>query len=449
MAGMKYVEISLEMWGCVFCLLAAACLFVVRKMDYHGGWELICMETCNALLLLMDALAWGFRGNTSKFGCWMTRISNFMVFALGYLLMALATAYFGKRVSSAGGKQERTWRYIIYFFCILSIVLLLISQFTHWFYDFDAHNLYYRKELSWMLQVTGIIGMMLNAVTVLRNRKIFNLMEFSSLLFYIILPTAATTVQIFVYGFNFINLATTIALLLIFVSFLIEQSRRMLEQERKLNMERISTLRSQIQPHFLFNCLATLRYLCRKEPEEAITAIDELSGFLRDSIESLSRNSCVPFEKELDLVKHYLYLEQKRFGDKLNIEYDIRATAFQLPLFSMQPIVENAVRHGLRGKDDQGTLQISTTSDEEYYAIHIKDDGIGFTVGDKKDDHKQHVGIENVRSRLHMMCGGTLQIDSQPGRGTEAVIYIPKNQKEKTERNNRNKRMNKGSRRKR
>ena len=117
----------------------------------------------------------------------------------------------------------------------------------------------------------------------------------------------------------------------------------------------------------------------------------------------------------------------------MNIEYDIQTTDFFLPLLSIQPLVENAVKHGVGMKEDGGTVTIATRETEDAYEVIISDDGVGFDVNEKKDDGRSHVGMENTKKRLRDMCNADIIITSKVGEGTTARVIIPKNRKEDME----------------
>ena len=122
-----------------------------------------------------------------------------------------------------------------------------------------------------------------------------------------------------------------------------------------------------------------------------------------------------------------------RFDDMLNIRYDIQTEAFSVPQLSVQPLVENAVKHGVGMKEDGGTVTIATRETETAYEILISDDGVGFdTSAPPKEDGRSHVGMENTRKRLKEMCNAEIVITSTPGEGTIAKIIIPKAKKEES-----------------
>ncbi len=196
--------------------------------------------------------------------------------------------------------------------------------------------------------------------------------------------------------------------------------------EAELIRSQIGIMVSQIQPHFMYNALSTIRALINKNPDEARTAIDFFTKYLRANMDSLGQKECIPFKKEMEHVESYLYIEKLRFGDKLKIDYDIKADAFKIPSMTVQTIAENAVKHGLLAKEEGGTLTISSIETANCFEVQVKDDGVGFDASMASDSSRSHVGIDNSRKRLAAMCGGTLSIGSKPGVGTTITITIPK-----------------------
>ena len=197
--------------------------------------------------------------------------------------------------------------------------------------------------------------------------------------------------------------------------------------EKELYEAKVQIMVSQIRPHFMYNTLSSIAMLCKLDPDTAYTAAINFSDYLRCNMDSLKQTAPVPFSKELDHLKKYLYIEKLRFDDLLNIEYDIQATDFKIPLLSIQPIVENAVKHGVGMKENGGTVKIATRETETAYEIIVSDDGVGFdTSAPKKEDGRSHVGMENTKKRLKDLCNADIVITSKVGEGTTATITIPK-----------------------
>lgn len=196
--------------------------------------------------------------------------------------------------------------------------------------------------------------------------------------------------------------------------------------ERKLQESQISIMLSQIQPHFLYNTLNSIYQLCETNPMRARSMVNFFAEYLRNNLSTLEEPGLVSFETELSHVNTYLEIEKIRFEDTLEIEYDIKCKDFALPVLTVQPIVENAVKHGTSKKRGGGRVVISTEENADDYIVKVSDTGCGFDPSVPKNDGKSHVGIENVRQRLANMCGGSLFIESEIGVGTLATIRIPK-----------------------
>ena len=207
----------------------------------------------------------------------------------------------------------------------------------------------------------------------------------------------------------------------------IEAEKRAMEL--KLQESHISIMLSQIQPHFLYNTLNSIYYLCETNPMRARSMVNSFAEYLRNNLSTLEATELVSFETELSHINTYLDIEKIRFEDTLEIEYDIQCIDFSLPVLTVQPIVENAVKHGTSKKRGGGKVMISTEQDKESYIITVSDTGCGFDPAKPQNDGKRHIGIENVRQRLSNMCGGSLTIESKVGVGTVAVIRIPKGSK--------------------
>ena len=210
----------------------------------------------------------------------------------------------------------------------------------------------------------------------------------------------------------------------------VERERAETERERaekEAYEAKVSVMVSQIQPHFMYNALTSIAMMCQIDPDTAQEATVTFAKYLRGNMDSLKQTKPIPFEQELEHLKKYLYIEKLRFGKKLNIEYDIQAADFVLPQLSIQPLVENAVKHGVGMKKKGGTVTVATRETETAYEVIISDDGVGFdTTAEKKDDGRSHVGMENTIRRVKDMCGGEVRIESTVGEGTTAAVILPK-----------------------
>ena len=187
--------------------------------------------------------------------------------------------------------------------------------------------------------------------------------------------------------------------------------------------QQIKIMMSQIQPHFLFNTIATFKALCKKDPDQAAEVAEKFGQYLRQNLDSLDTDGMIPFQKELEHTQLYAEIEMTRF-ENVHVEYDIQHHNFLLPPLTVQPIVENAIRHGVRVRKE-GHVTIHSAITETAHEIVVQDNGAGFDVKQLENMDGSHIGIRNVRERLEKLCGGTLTLESRIGEGTTATIRIP------------------------
>ena len=209
----------------------------------------------------------------------------------------------------------------------------------------------------------------------------------------------------------------------------LELQRSRLEAEKnmveaQLKESRISIMLSQIQPHFIYNTLGTIERMCLKDPQKAFDLVRNFSLYLRGNFSELNSVTPIRFAEELKHIGYYVNIEKVRFPD-MNIEYDVEATEFVLPALSVQPLVENAIKHGLMRLESGGTVKIHSYETPTHFCVEVTDDGVGFDT-EAPIDEKKHVGLRNIQGRLKAMVDGELVLESKPGAGTKAVIMIPK-----------------------
>lgn len=208
---------------------------------------------------------------------------------------------------------------------------------------------------------------------------------------------------------------------------LAEQYKILAETERKLTESRIETMISQIRPHFIYNTLGSVEQLCELQPELAASLVHEFSCYLRGNLDEMDNPAPIPLSRELEHVRHYVRIEQVRFPD-MEVEFDIHCDDFLIPALTIQPLVENAIKHGLMKLPQGGTVRVSTYETTTHYCVRVDDNGVGFDPGAPMDSGK-HVGLKNARGRIETMCRGTLTVESAPGMGTHVLISIPKEAK--------------------
>jgi two-component system, LytTR family, sensor kinase len=201
---------------------------------------------------------------------------------------------------------------------------------------------------------------------------------------------------------------------------------RLEEQEKLLLAAKIESLKSQINPHFLFNTLTSISSLIRAEPDTARTLIIRLSALLRRLLRS--HEHFVTLREELEAIDEYLDIEVIRFGPKLKVVKHIEPDTIDLivPSMILQPLVENSIKHGFSRKVGPGSITIRSHRENGRAIIEVEDDGMGF-YADSDQPMSSGIGLANVRERLRVIYGAAyqLKLTSEPGQGTLARIEVP------------------------
>lgn len=206
---------------------------------------------------------------------------------------------------------------------------------------------------------------------------------------------------------------------------LAEKDKQIAEKEKALMEKRIFAMASQIKSHFIFNVLTAISGYCKTDPQKADKILIRFSRYLRKNVRIIETEGLVDFTDELEQVEDYVALEQIRFGDMIAFEEDIQETQFKIPPLTIQPLVENAIKHGLIEPNRSGVITLTTKRNGDYVEIIVADNGVGFDPCDKNG--KDSVGIKNVCFRLENMTNGELHIESAVGKGTSAIVKLPFN----------------------
>ncbi len=203
----------------------------------------------------------------------------------------------------------------------------------------------------------------------------------------------------------------------------------------ELDQSRIKISTGQMQPHFLYNVLGSIREIILEDPQYASDLICDFTTHLRACIRSMSNDDLIPFEKEVENIKAYVNIERMRFGNRMQVEFDIQTDDFSVVPLSIQPLVENAIRHGLYPKKDgMGYVKISAYNQNGYKVIVVKDNGVGFDYEKVTKEILEHqrdsAGIRNLTLRLEKVMNARVYFDSKIGIGTTVTVLIPEKKEE-------------------
>ena len=305
-------------------------------------------------------------------------------------------------------------------------VLLIFNIFTGSIYSVDADNNYERGPLFSVLVAPTITIACINLFAVYKRRMNLSAKQRHAFILYSVVPMIAMIIQTRVFGIHLIALSSVFSAIFMLIYIINDQTERYYIKEAENAKLKLDILQAQIQPHFLFNSLTTIKHLCLKNPESAADAIDQFMAYIRHNMDSLTAERPIEFVQELDHVKGYISLQKLRFGNDLSVVYDIEFADFKIPSLTLQPLVENAVTYGVRKNESgEGTVIIRSRKHENTVEVIVEDNGPGFIADTSNyDKNRAHIGIMNVRKRIEDIAGGELIIDSQIGQGTKAMIKL-------------------------
>ena len=323
----------------------------------------------------------------------------------------------------------KTWRRSL-LFTVVSIlwityfILLIVAQFTRFIYYFTPDSNYHRGPLYPILLVPIVLFMLINLIGLYRYRSALTFRQRISFLSYLVIPLICMLIQMLFYGLLLIAFGSTAAVLFMLVCFLVEQSEKSVRQAEENARQQASINVLQMRPHFICNTMMSIYYLISQDAEKAQQVTLDFTTYLRNNFTAIAKPDTIPFKEELEHTRAFLAVEMVRHEDKLFVDFDAPHTEFQLPPLTLQPIVENAVVHGVSPELEALRITIKTKKTDNGSELTIKDNGEGFS--DINDDIP-HTALKNIRQRLQAQCGGTLKIESSPD-GTTVTIFVPDKQ---------------------
>lgn len=420
--NMNSVNITLDI-VCLFIILLLIFYLLNRKQQGHDVSNLLFLCLFNILFICGDLTDWCCNGLAKPWFSIVLPVGQF-VYYLAIIPLILSLLKYIYNYLSSYRKLSKHYFTIALIISVIHLIGSILTPFTGFYYRISDANIYYRGDFIFVTHILPIVGYCMIVHMTILCWKLLDFHTITALLSYAWMPLLGQVIQIFFRGINTLVPSITLSFLVIFINIQIDRDIQLEKNKQVLSEAQIMNMLSQIQPHFLYNVLTSIRYLCDTNPAKAKECIDDFSIFLHANMDSLTDSSLIPLERELLHVKSYLKLEQQRFGDILKVEYHLDSMDLLLPALSLQPIVENAVRHGIRRKEMGGTIHISSKETKDSFLLIVEDDGAGFTPETVQGSN--HVGLSNIRKRLKLQCNGSLQIESIPNVGTTVTIMIPK-----------------------
>lgn len=428
-----FIQIVIELWNSVFLLLMIFSLRIRRKFDNNKvtnhsdipySKEIGIFYNAIFIYNLINVIGILPAGSTDAVSYWIVRIADFLYYVAGafqtYFFFYLIKKYIAQK---NGLKWLERAIIMIQLMMILALALLAVTPFTGALYYFDAYNRYSRGPLFLCWQGAAIISFLFIIIVYIAERKKMDRFLRQIICTASVVPTLGLVMNLSDSGISFNNITVSITALILFVFFekhradfeiqksheLDQLQTQLVEKKLALEQSKNAMLMAQIQPHFINNSLMALRAKCLAYPE-IYESLTKFSKYLRSHFDAISDTKMITFEKEMENIDAYLDLERENYGERLQVEYCIECDDFLVPALSIQPLVENAVRHGIGTYEEGGTVYIKTFRQDGKICIEIMDDGSGMSSITEQQKKRRGIGIENVRERLRISDIGELKI---------------------------------------
>ncbi len=284
-----------------------------------------------------------------------------------------------------------------------------------------------------LLPVIAIL--LLDLAAVIGRRRLLSRKVYLSFFITLLPMTVTLLVQTFVDAFLLLDVCMVLSALSMYGLVLSDQIEQDLCQQREIAQQRASIMVLQMRPHFIYNTMTSIYCLCSQDPEKAQQVVMDFTTYLRKNFTAVASAAPIPFSSELEHTRAYLAVEQAQYSKSLTVEYDTPHTFFRVPPLTLQPIVENAVKHGRDPNAGPLHISIRTRKTDTGSEITVSDNGCGY---DPADDSEPHIALKNIRQRLELMCGGSLTITPNDGGGTTVTVTIPDSVNPNMIENNRN-----------
>lgn len=305
---------------------------------------------------------------------------------------------------------------------IIYFVEILAACFTDFFYDVAPDGSFIRGDWYLLVLAPLFIIVAANLAGVIRRRTKLSHKTFIAFLIHL-LPLLVTIIYHAIFtDFLTVGIGFAISALAMLGVILFDQVEQSLNQQKEIARQRASILMLQMRPHFICNTMTSIYYLCDQDPQKAKQVTLDFTTYLRKNFTAVAGDKLIPFSEELAHARAYLAVEEAQFEDRLFVDYDTPHTHFSLPPLTLQPLVENAVKHGMDPDGEALRIVIRTRKTDAGSEVVVEDNGAGF---EQPRDNEPHTALANIEQRLALMCGGSMTIAAREGGGTVVTVRVP------------------------
>lgn len=315
---------------------------------------------------------------------------------------------------------------LLFGLCIADILYIILNLWFGYLFIVDESG-NYTPRIGYLITLIYPVSVLVSCF-ITNIKRPLPYRKKISLIAFCITPIISSITTVYFQEYTYTYVIVFFVLMLMYGTIQLERNLEMSKQREELMEKRTQIMLSQMQPHFVSNTLGMIRSMYRYDVDKAEAAMNTYISYLQKNFSEFSSVEPIAANKELEHAREYSELAQLRWPD-MEIIYDIKTTNFRLPAMTIQPLLENSIRHGLMPLKSGGRVVVSMYEEEGNYIVKVEDNGVGFNVDNpmpRIDDYRKHIGLDNIRDRLNMMSHGSLYIESIIDKGTTVTVRIPK-----------------------
>ena len=387
----------------LIAVLGILVVLILRNLE--NRWRLFCVVFFSDIVLKVSASMLSRFSSVYWHNMPLQTTCDFLATLFSSAIIPLLALYI-LRCCSQEPRQSFLWKLILSLWgiCIAAAVGDLLTRTL--FAGPTQDGTEQKRWLTLVYLFFTAISLISCFVAVIRRRKQLSKLQFILILVYLLAPVS-------------------VMLLAMELMLLVDQGKRYIKQKEEIADQKVRLAVLQMRPHFIYNTMTSIYCLIEQDAPKAQQVTLDFTNYLRKNFTAIAKEETIPFTEELEHTRAYLAVEQVRFKGKLFVEFDMPYTNFRLPPLTLQPIVENAVKHGVDPDLDPLYITVRTREDKQGAEITVEDTGPGFELN---DNNEPHIALGNIRERLEMMCNGELTISEREGGGTIIRIIISNKQ---------------------
>ena len=296
---------------------------------------------------------------------------------------------------------------------IVYFIILEIGQFTNIFYIISSDGIFYRTSWFPLMVAPLVLIMLLNIASLIHRRRKLSKRYIIALLIYMIPLTIFVIIHAFIDIEMVLFLGVGICALSMYSLIVSDYIMQIIRQQREIAHQRASVMALQMRPHFIYNTMMSIYYLCKQDADKAQQVTLDFTSYLRKNFTAIASEELVPFKDELEHARAYLAVEQAQHEDMLYVDYDTLHTDFSVPSLTLQPLVENAVKHSLDPNGDPLHIYVRTQQTDKASAIIVENNGLDYQPSndnephiaarrrryDRKSDYSEYIVVYIAKSR--------------------------------------------------